>query len=87
MNFQVAKLIGALGFTDKQQAKDAAKVIRGLTKIFLDHDCSLAEINPLVRTTDGKVMAIDAKMNFDDSALFRHPDLQEMHDPSERKSR
>ncbi len=83
MNFQTAQLVEALGFTDKQQAKDAAKVIRGLVKVFLDNDCSLAEINPLVRTTDGKVLAIDAKMNFDDSALFRHPNLNEMHDKSE----
>jgi succinyl-CoA synthetase beta subunit len=83
MNFQTAQLVEALGFTDKQQAKDAAKVIRGLVKVFLDNDCSLAEINPLIRTPDGKVLAIDAKMNFDDSALFRHPNLTEMHDKSE----
>ncbi len=83
MNFQTAQLVEALGFTDKQQAKDAAKVIRGLVKVFLENDCSLAEINPLVRTPDGKVLAIDAKMNFDDSALFRHPNLVEMHDKSE----
>ena len=82
-NYQVSRLVSALGFTDKQQAKDAAKVIRGLVKIFLDYDCSLAEINPLVRTTDGKVQAIDAKMNFDDSAVFRHSRLQEMFDPAE----
>ncbi len=83
LNYQVAHLVSALGFTDKEQAKDAAKVIRGLVKIFNDHDCSLAEINPLVRTTAGKVLAIDAKMNFDDSAVFRHPKLQAMFDPAE----
>ncbi len=82
-NYQVAKLVSALGFTDKEQAKDAAKVIRGLVKVFRDFDCSLAEINPLVKTRQGKVLAIDAKMNFDDSALFRHPRLKEMFDPSE----
>ena len=81
--FQVAKLIGALGLTDKEQAKAAAKVLRGLAKIFSTKDCSLAEINPLVRTKSGEILAIDAKMNFDDSAVFRHRDLQEMHDPSE----
>ena len=83
LGFQVAKLVAALGFTEKEQAKGAARVIRGLVKVFLDSDCSLAEINPLVRTADGRVLAIDAKMNFDDSALFRHPKLKEMLDPSE----
>ena len=82
-NFQVAKLIGALGLTDKEQAKAAGKVLRGLARIFLEKDCSLAEINPLIRTPDGRILAIDAKMNFDDSATFRHRDLLGMHDPSE----
>ena len=82
-NFQVAKLIGALGLTDKEQAKAAGRVLRGLARIFLGKDCSLAEINPLVRTTSGDILAIDAKMNFDDSALFRHGEVQEMHDPSQ----
>jgi len=82
-SFQVAKLIAALGLTDKQQVKDAGRVIRGLVKVFQDFDCSLAEINPLVRTKAGQIMAIDAKMNFDDSATFRHPRLAEMFDPSE----
>ncbi|MCP4591463.1 MAG: ADP-forming succinate--CoA ligase subunit beta [bacterium] len=82
-SFQIAKLIGALGLTDKEQAKATAKVLRGLAKIFLSKDCSLAEINPLIRTPDGQILAIDAKMNFDDSAMFRHADLQKMHDPTE----
>ncbi len=81
--FQVGKLIGALGLTDKEQVKAAGKVLRGLARIFLEKDCSLAEINPLVRTPPGQILAIDAKMNFDDSGLFRHADLQAMHDPSE----
>jgi succinyl-CoA synthetase beta subunit len=81
--FQVGRLTGALGLTDKEQAKAAAKVLRGLVKVFMTYDCSLAEINPLVRTTDGEILAIDAKANFDDSALFRQPRLREMYDPSE----
>ncbi|HRX86493.1 MAG TPA: ADP-forming succinate--CoA ligase subunit beta [Phycisphaerae bacterium] len=81
--FQVAKLVAALGLTDKQQVKDAGKVIRGLVKVFQQYDCSLAEINPLVRTKSGQIMAIDAKMNFDDSAVFRQPRLKEMFDPAE----
>jgi succinyl-CoA synthetase beta subunit len=51
--------------------------------VFYKCDCSLAEINPLVRTPSGEVLAIDAKMNFDDNALFRHARLEEMFDPSE----
>ncbi len=83
LSFQCGQLISALGFTDKEQAKAAAKVIRGLVDVFTKYDCSLAEINPLVRTTDGQVLAIDAKMNFDDNAIFRHKRLQEMFDPRE----
>ncbi len=82
-NYQISKLVSCLGFADKQQAKDAAAVIRGLVRVFLDFDCSLAEINPLIRTSEGKVLAIDAKINFDDSAVFRHPRIKEMFDPSE----
>ncbi len=86
LNFQCAQLVTKLGFTDKAQAKAAAKVIRGLVDIFLKYDCALAEINPLVRTTDGEVLAIDAKMNFDDNATFRHKKLQEMFDPTEENA-
>ncbi|GIK16198.1 MAG: succinate--CoA ligase [ADP-forming] subunit beta [Planctomycetota bacterium] len=80
---QVGKLVTALGFTDKAQADAAGKVIRGLVKVFYEYDCALAEINPLVRTPKGEVLAIDAKMNFDDNATFRHQRLQEMFDPTE----
>ena len=83
LNFQAAQLVAALGFNDKEQAKAAEKIIRGLVDVFYKYDCSLAEINPLVRTKKGEVMAIDAKMNFDDNAIFRHKRLQEMFDPSE----
>ncbi len=93
LGFQVAKLVAALGLTDpvgraspdtfKEQAKATGKVIRGLTKVFYDYDCALAEINPLVRTPDGQILAIDAKMNFDDNAVFRHKRLQDMFDPAE----
>jgi len=82
MNFQCAQLVAGLGFTEKEQAKAAAKVIRGLVNVFYKYDCALAEINPLVRTKSGEILAIDAKMNFDDNAVFRHKRLQEMFDPS-----
>ena len=82
MNFQCAQLVAGLGFTEKEQAKAAARVIRGLVNVFHKYDCALAEINPLVRTKSGEILAIDAKMNFDDNAVFRHKRLQEMFDPS-----
>jgi succinyl-CoA synthetase beta subunit len=78
----------ALGFTGKQ-INQAAKVMLLLAKLFIEKDCSLAEINPLVVTPasdehpDGRVLAIDAKFNFDDNALFRHKDLQALFDPTE----
>ena len=84
--FQVGKLVGALGFTEKPQVKSARTALLGIADIFLKYDASLAEINPLVRTADGQVLAIDAKMTFDDNALFRHKDLQEMHDSSEENA-
>jgi len=83
LSFQCDQLVTALGVTDKGQKQAAAKVIRGLVDVFFRYDCSLAEINPLVRTPQGDILAIDAKMNFDDNALFRHSRLQAMFDPSE----
>lgn len=61
----------------------ARKMLQGLYKTFIDTDASLAEINPLVITGDGKVIALDAKLNFDSNALFRHPDIVEMRDLDE----
>ncbi len=82
LDFQCAQLVVGLGFTEKEQARAAAKVIRGLVGVFYRYDCSLAEINPMVRTVGGDVLAIDAKMNFDDNAVFRHKRLQQMFDPT-----
>lgn len=62
------------------QARD---ILKGLYKAFDETDCSLAEINPLIVTGDEKVLALDAKMNFDDNALFRHPDIVAMRDLDE----
>jgi succinyl-CoA synthetase beta subunit len=61
----------------------ARAVLQGLYKAFHDTDASLAEINPLVVTGDGKVIALDAKLNFDSNALFRHPEIVEMRDLDE----
>ncbi len=61
----------------------ARSVLQGLYKAFWDTDASLAEINPLILTGDGKVIALDAKMNFDENALFRHPEIVELRDLDE----
>jgi succinyl-CoA synthetase beta subunit len=58
-------------------------MIGSLTSIFIDRDCSMIEINPLVRTEDGTMVALDAKISFDDSASFRHPWRADLRDPSE----
>ena len=58
----------------------AADYLVGLAEVFCQLDCSLAEINPLVNTTDGKVLALDAKINFDPNALFRHAEIEELRD-------
>lgn len=67
----------------KEGMKDFAGVVRGLYQAFIDKDCSLAEINPLVVTGDKQVIAADAKMNFDDNALDQHPEIEAMRDPAE----
>jgi succinyl-CoA synthetase beta subunit len=61
----------------------ARAVLQGLYKAFWETDASLAEINPLILTGDGRVVALDAKMNFDSNALFRHPDIMELRDLDE----
>jgi len=82
--FQAREVAYKLGFTDKL-AGEAAKLMLNLSKAFIATDASLAEINPLVITTDGKLQAIDAKFNFDDNALFRHADIAAMIDDSQEK--
>ena len=64
-------------------APQARAILKGLYRAFDESDCSLAEINPLILTGDGKVVALDAKINFDDSAGFRHPEWQQLRDLDE----
>ena len=59
------------------------KIVSAIYKLFIEKDCTLIEINPLVITLDKKIVAVDAKINIDDDALFRHPDIQELNDPSQ----
>lgn len=65
---------------NKEQVKSATELISNLYKLFEAKDCSLAEINPLAITTDGRLLAVDAKLNFDDNALFRQRDVEELRD-------
>jgi succinyl-CoA synthetase beta subunit len=81
-SYQVRKLCYRLGITG-DSVRSAEKFMRGLCKLFVDLDCSIAEINPLVVTKSGELMALDAKINFDDNALFRHKQLAELRDLSE----
>jgi len=80
--FHMRKLAFGLGVSG-DQVKTAADFIGRLYRAFEHKDCSLAEINPLVVTTDGRFLALDAKMNFDDNALFRHPEVQALRDLDE----
>lgn len=70
-------------FDDMAQVKQAVPLFQNLYKLFTEKDASLAEINPLVMLKDGSLKAIDAKMTFDDNALYRHQDIQEMFEPNE----
>jgi succinyl-CoA synthetase beta subunit len=65
------------------EVKSAIKLLDALARAFVDLDCSLCEINPLVVTKQGEVLALDAKLNFDDNALYRHPELSELRDLDE----
>ena len=80
--FQARALCKHLGLTG-DQAKAGAKLIGSLVKAFMELDCSLAEINPMIVTTQGEVKALDAKMSFDDNAMFRHKDVAELRDTNE----
>ncbi len=84
--FQARKLAFSIGIPNELVNK-AVKFMIGLYQVFVDKDCSIAEINPLVVTADGNVMALDAKLNFDDNALFRHKDIQELRDLDEEDPR
>src|SRR5947199_6478054 len=73
-SYQARKLARQLGF-ESSQLKNASKLFEGLYRTFVAFDCSMVEVNPLVVTTKGEVLALDAKFNFDDNALYRHPEI------------
>ena len=80
--FQARKIAFQLGLKP-QQINPAVQFLTGLYRAFLDTDASLVEINPFIACTDGRLFALDAKINFDDNALFRHSDIRELRDITE----
>ena len=84
--YQTRKLAKELGFAPTQM-RQACKLFAALYRCFVSCDCSMVEINPLVLTTGGEVLALDAKFSFDDNALFRHPEIVELRDENEEDPR
>jgi succinyl-CoA synthetase beta subunit len=82
MPFQTRRLARVLSL-DSSAARPASQVMNTLYRIFTENDCSLVEINPLIITGSGQVMALDAKLDLEDDSLFRHPDLYQMRDRSQ----
>jgi len=82
MPFHARRIAYSLGL-EGGQVKSAVKFLLTMYKAFIDMDASMVEINPLVVTGSGDVIALDAKMNFDDNALYRHPDIEELRDEDE----
>ncbi len=85
MPYQARELAFAIGIPNESINK-AVSFFVGLYKAFIDSDCSIAEINPLVLTKEGDMLALDAKMNFDSNALYRHKDIMEYRDLTEEES-
>lgn len=91
MKFEVDPIMGLRGFEatglamfvydDIKLARQCAAIIKKLFRVFMDNDASLAEINPLIVTKDGQLVALDAKINLDDNGLYRHAGLEAMRDP------
>ena len=86
MDFQSRKISKVLGL-DGEQSKQFSKMLPQLTNLFVTHDLSLLEINPLVITQGGKLHCLDAKINIDSNAVYRQPEIQAMHDPSQEDPR
>jgi len=81
-DFQVRELIFKLGF-NAAEAKNAGKLIRNLYAMYWETDAAMIEVNPLITTPDDKVLALDAKVSFDDNALYRHPEIVALRDLNE----
>jgi len=83
--FQGRKLAYALN-VEPEQIRPVVGLVNSLYEVFEAYDCSLVEINPLVITTDGRILAVDAKLNVDDDALFRQPEVKALYDPEQEDS-
>ncbi|MFO7168451.1 MAG: ADP-forming succinate--CoA ligase subunit beta [Chloroflexota bacterium] len=83
LDFQARDLAFGIGLTDSKQVRQFAQIATALYKVYTQTDATLAEINPLVVRADGALQALDSKILLDDSALFRHPDLEAMRDASD----
>ena len=83
----LARKAAFLLFDSIEQVKQAATILQKLYKLFVENDASLAEINPLILTPKGNVVAIDAKMTFDDNALYRHPKIAALFEPTEEEKK
>jgi succinyl-CoA synthetase beta subunit len=84
--YQARKLASQLG-CESSQLKNASKLFEGIYRTFIAYDCSMVEVNPLVVTNKGEVLALDAKFNFDDNALYRHAEIAAMRDVAEEDPR
>jgi succinyl-CoA synthetase beta subunit len=82
--FHARKLAFGLGL-GKDEQKEFIKFATALYRVYMDNDAEMIEINPLIKTGDGKFLALDAKMGFDDNALYRHPEIAEMRDLDEEE--
>lgn len=80
-DFQGRKLAVILGLKNKM--RECVSLFKALVKLYFEKDCSLAEINPLIISEDDRLLALDAKINFDDNGLFRHEDVRNLRDPEE----
>ena len=80
--FQVRRIAFVLGL-ETEQRKQLGTILHGLYRLFVEKDLGLLELNPIVTTTDGALLALDAKIDVDDNALFRHQDLRDLDDPSQ----
>jgi succinyl-CoA synthetase beta subunit len=81
-NEDIEKILKIFGFSENQK-EDASKLINAIYKVLITKDASLIEINPLVITKENKILCLDAKMNFDDNAIFKHPDILKLRDLNE----
>ena len=82
MPYQSRRLASRLGLAPSLTA-EAARVLNALYRIFVDNDCTLVEVNPLIVTGEGRLVALDAKISLDDDSMFRHTDLQQLRDSSQ----